>query len=328
MVIQVCILMVDGGFATTALAPMEIFQSVGVTRGDGEWNIPPRRFRVTTASVDGQPVRVVGGVAVTPTKALNDVGRADLVIVPSLGINHDAAVNLAHRDELIGWLRERYEAGAAIAGICSGVSLLAEAGILDGRKATTHWAMADDVRARYPKVNWQPEYLVTEDHNVFCGGGINAGTDLALYLVEKYCGRALALNAAKVLLVQMPRIWQSGFEAVPLAAVHDDGKIVEAQSWLNDHWADPVRLEELATRLGMSPRNFIRRFKEATQQAPLVYLQKLRVAAAKRMLENKSDSVEAIARAVGYEDVPHFRNIFKRHTGDSPSAYRRQFGAH
>jgi transcriptional regulator GlxA family with amidase domain len=171
-----------------------------------------------------------------------------------------------------------------------------------------------------------PELMVTEDRGFYCGGGVNASLDLSIYLVERFCGHDVAMQTAKALLIETPRAWQAGFAIVPLKTDHTDDTISSAQEWMHKHFGKTFSLEDLAARVGMSMRNFVRRFKEATGDAPLIYLQKLRIAAAKRMLESNHRTMQEISEAVGYQDVAFFRLLFQRHTGISPSEYRHRFG--
>src|SRR6185295_19041393 len=154
---------------------------------------------------------------------------------------------------------------------------LAESGILDGRQATTHWGVADIYRERYPKVRWRTEQFVTEDGRLFCSGGVYASIDLSLYLVEKFCGHEIALQCAKSLLLSMPRNRQSSYSVVALSRPHSDGKIRETEEYLQQHLAEELSIDSLATRIGMGPRNFIRRFKAATGRLPGAYIQMLRI---------------------------------------------------
>jgi transcriptional regulator GlxA family with amidase domain len=213
-----------------------------------------------------------------------------------------------------------------IAGVCTGVAILAEAGLLDGRRATTHWAVADQYKKRYPNVDWQPQLLVTEDRGVLCGGGVYASIDLALYIVEKLCGRDVAIGCAKSLVVQMPRTYQTGFSVVPFGSDHADAVIRRAEDWLHNHFPDDIDLDALASDMALTPRTFLRRFKTATGETPLVYLQRLRTEAAKRMLEDDRMTIQEVGLAVGYEDVAFFRDLFKRHAGLTPGAYRERYG--
>src|SRR6185369_12586923 len=281
-------------------------------------------FHVTTASADGRPVRCDGDILIQPNIALKDVGRTDLIFVPTTGLNIDDV--LERNAPIVPWLKRRSTRGVAIASVCSGVGLVAAAGLLDGKRATTHWGLAERFREKYPKVKWMPELMVTEDRGFYCGGGVNASLDLSLYLVEKFCGHEIALQTAKSLVIGTPRAWQSGFAIVPLKTEHSDDMISTAQEWLHKNFQRSFPLESLASRVGMSLRNFVRRFKQATGDSPIIYLQKLRIAAARHMLESNHRSVQEVSEAVGYQDVAFFRSLFQRHTGSSPSAYQRSFG--
>jgi transcriptional regulator GlxA family with amidase domain len=321
--IDVTVLFLDGGHASTAVGPLEVFRAAGVLWNT--WTGQPHepRFRVRSASIGGRAVRPDGPCTIQPDSALEDVGRTDLVFVPSAGIGLEEL--LARNRPVVDFLRAAHAGGARVAAVCSGVALLAEAGLLDGRPATTHWALADEYRARFPRADWRPDDLVTEADGIYCGGGVYAALDLALYLVEKLCDRAAAVQCAKALLLEMPRDCQAGFAVLPLGARHADAQIGRAEEWIHRHCREEIRFEALARELGMSPRNFIRRFKEATGLAPLEYLQRLRVRAARRLLEERHVTVQEVAAAVGYADVTFFRSVFKRHSGLAPGAYRRRF---
>jgi transcriptional regulator GlxA family with amidase domain len=321
---DVTVLILDETFSSTAVGPMEVFRHAGTL-----WNLltgAPQtpRFRVTTASSNGRAVRCDGPIRIQPDAALADIRKTDLIFVPTTGLNIDDVVE--RNAPVVPWLKRWHKRGAAIASVCSGVGLVAASGLLDGKRATTHWALADRFREKYPKVKWQPELMVTEDRGFYCGGGVHAALDLSLYLVEKFCGHDVAVQSAKALLIETPRAWQAGFAIVPLKTQHNDDAISGAQEWLHENFHKSFSLDAPARRVGMSLRNFVRRFKQATGDSPLHYLQKLRVAAAKRLLENDHRTMQEICDAVGYQDVAFFRSIFQRHTGVSPSAYREKFG--
>ncbi len=223
------------------------------------------------------------------------------------------------------WLSDRYRHGTRIAGVCSGVAFMAEAGLLKGRRATTHWGVADGFRQRYPGVDWRTDLLITEDAGLYCGGGVNAASDLSLHLVERLCGREVAIECSKALLLDMPRTHQSGYALLPLSRPHDDEHVRNIEHHLSAHYDRDMPVEELADMAGMSRRNFVRRFKVATGLMPGAYLQMIRVTAARKMLEDGAPSIEQVGLSVGYEDVAFFRRIFKRHSGITPSAYRERF---
>jgi transcriptional regulator GlxA family with amidase domain len=321
--LDVTVLLTDGGHASTALGPLEVFRDAGRLWNALQGKPESPRFRVRTATPGRRPVRPDAPYTILPDEALEDIGETDLVFVPSIGLGLTSA--LAANVELIPFIRDAHRRGSLVAGVCSGVALLAASEILDGRRATTHWGLATDCRIRFPAVRWQPEQLVTEDGGVCCGGGVHASIDLAIFLVEKLCGREVALECARSLVVDMPRACQAGFSVLPIGSAHGDDAIARAEEWIHAHCREPIRFDALARRLGMSPRNFIRRFSAATGLRPVEYLQKLRVRAARHDLEQADAGVEEIGHKVGYDDVAFFRRVFKRETGLTPSAYRKQF---
>lgn len=208
-----------------------------------------------------------------------------------------------------------------------GAAYLAEAGLLDGRRATTHWAAAADIMRRWPKVDWQPEMFVTEDTLVLCSGGVTAAADVSLYLVEKLCGHEVAMQTAKALLLTMPRTHQCGYAVLPLSPPHGDDRVRTVEAFIQANFHAGHSTETLADKAGMSERAFLRRFKAATGRAPASYLQAVRVEAAKVMLERDTTGVQLISEAVGYQDASFFRELFKRETGMTPAEYRARFGA-
>jgi transcriptional regulator GlxA family with amidase domain len=321
--IDVTVVILEDGYASTAIAPIEIFHSAGVV-----WNwlhgepLQPR-FRVRTASIHGRKVNAAGSLGLAPDCAISDIKKTDIIIIAAPG--WDVLDQIAKNTPLVPWVKKWHERGAYIAGACTGVAFLAEGGILDGRVATTHWGVADIFRKRYPKVRWQTEQFVTEDSRVFCSGGVYASIDLSLYLVEKFCGHEVALQCAKSLLLSMPRGRQSGYSVVQLSRPHSDDKIRKTEEYLQQHFDSDISIDRLAERAGMGPRNFIRRFKAATGRVPGAYLQTLRVSAAKEMLENGASSIQAVSSKIGYDDIGFFRNLFKRHTGMTPGEYRDRF---
>ena len=322
--IDVTILYCPDGSVSSSVAPLEVFYAAGT-----RWNLcvsaaPEPRFKITTVSVDGQPVIGGAGVRIIPDLPLSAIEHTDLVLIPAGGTDID--VMIEKNAAAIPWLRELHAKGALVAGVCTGVAILAEAGLLEGRRATTHWAVADYFRQRFPKVDWQPQLCVTEDRGVLCGGGVYASIDLALYIVEKLCGRDVAMGCAKSLVVQMPRTYQTSFAVLPFGQDHGDAAIRSSEDWLHNHFPDDVDLDKLAEDLAIAPRTFLRRFKAATGQTPLAYLQRLRTEAAKRMLEEDRMTIQEVGFAVGYEDVAFFRDLFKRHAGLSPGAYRERYG--
>jgi len=262
-------------------------------------------------------------LGLTPECGIADIAHTDIIILPASG--WDVQDRIARNTALLPWLREWHARGATIAGVCTGVAFLAECGLLDGRQATTHWGVADILRQRYPKVGWRTDQFVTEDGRLLCSGGIYASIDISLYLVEKFCGHEIAVKCAKSLLLSMPRSRQTGYAVVPLSRPHADDKIRQTEEYLREHFDRGLSIDRLAERIGMGPRNFIRRFKAATGRLPGAYIQMLRISAAKEMLEHGAASIQDVCAKIGYEDLAFFRSLFKRHAGMTPAEYRRRF---
>jgi transcriptional regulator GlxA family with amidase domain len=321
--LDVTVVLMPEGYASTSIAPVEIFHSAGALWQSLRGDAPQPRFRVRIASIDGAPVTSLCGLRLMPELAITEVEHTDIIVLAASGLN--VQEQIARGTALLPWLREWHARGAYIASVCTGAAFLAESGLLDGRQATTHWAVADTLRRRYPNVRWRPEQFVTEDGRLCCSGGVYASVDLSLYLVEKFCGREVALQCAKSLLVSMPRRSQTGYAVMPLSPPHSDGRIREAEAYLQERFDRAVSIEQLARSVGMSPRNLIRRFKAATGRVPGDYVQTLRVTAARELLERGGFSVQEICSRVGYEDIAFFRRLFKRHTGVSPAEYRSRF---
>jgi transcriptional regulator GlxA family with amidase domain len=306
--------------------PIEVFHSAGALWRELKGETPEPRFRVTTASVDGKPVRSpYAGLTMAPQCSIAEVTRADIVIVPTSGLELDG--KLVENSALLPWLRMHYAAGGYLAGVCMGAAYLAEAGLLNGKRATTHWAVAADLQKRYPAVDWQPDHVVTEDSRLLCSGGLTAAADVSLYLVEKLCGHEIAVQTAKALLLSMPRTHQSGYAVLPLSPPHGDDRIRAVEAFIQARYADGINNEMLSEVACMSERTFLRRFKAATGRVPAAYLQAVRIEAAKAMLEIEVAPVQTVSTQVGYEDVSFFRTLFKRATGMTPAEYRAHFAA-
>lgn len=323
-VLNVAVILLDDGYASTALMPIEVFHSAGALWRALHGEAPEPRFRVTTASIGGRPVKSpYAGLTMTPETAVDAIDRTDIAIIPSSGLCFNE--KLIENSALLPWLAKQHAYGAYLAGVCMGAAYLAEAGLLDGRLATTHWAMAPDFRKRWPNVDWRPDMFVTEDVRLLCSGGLTAAADVSLYLVEKLCGHEIAVQTAKSLLLTMPRTHQSGYAMLPFSPAHDDDRVKEAERFIQSRFREPLTGEAIARHVSMSPRTLLRRFKAATGRLPGAYLQAVRVETAKAILESDDATIQQVACAVGYDDAAHFRELFKRATGMTPAEYRAHF---
>ncbi|TCT06767.1 GlxA family transcriptional regulator [Aquabacter spiritensis] len=224
------------------------------------------------------------------------------------------------------WLARRHLEGATICSVCAGAFVLAESGLLNGRRATTHWAFAQALAARFPAIDVAVERMVIDDGDIMTAGGILAWTDLGLTLVEKLMGPSTMLATARFLLIEPPGREQRAFAAFVPRFDHGDAAVLRAQHHLHATRAQAYDLTDLAAIAGLAPRTLLRRFSKATGLRPTEYAQEVRIAKAREQLEATSEPVEQIAWQVGYADPAAFRKVFQRITGMGPSAYRQRFG--
>jgi len=321
---RITLLAIPNTIASTVLGPMDVFFQAGQL-----WNhiqglpLTPH-FRVEIVSQDGRAVQCLNKVGLTPHRSMSDVDGTDLIIIPSIS---DIPRTLERSGEILAWLRHHHGQGAHIASVCTGAFLLAETGLLDGKCATTHWGFVELFKRRYPLVHLKADRLITDEGRLYCAGALAAGIDLAIYLVEKYCGHAVAVQCAKALIHDMGRNSQAPYSVFAFQKEHGDEAIKNAQLSIEAKYAQPLDLDAVARAHGMSRRNFERRFKRATGDTPLVYLQRTRVEAAKRLLESGGHTFDQISQDLGYENSNHFRQIFKKHSGLLPMEYQRGFSA-
>lgn len=321
----------DGILASGVAGPIDVFTAANSVWADKNGNqrgtAPLFEWRVE--SPDGKPVRTASGQIVNVDGPINARTAADAVIVPGPFVA-DVARFLDKLDvlqPLLLGLRRQHERGALLASYCTGSFLLAEAGLLDGRVATTHWALAKAFEKRYPQVDLRATEVMTEQNGVLCSGAVTTYFNLALRLVEKFAGANLAAATAKMLLIDTNRIAQASYTTLTVQDQqgHSDVLVARAQRWMEKHLHQSFRLAELACHLAVSERTVNRRFKLAIGEAPLRYLQSLRIDVAKRLLETKGLNVDAVSERVGYGDLSTFRRLFRRETGLSPREYQRRF---
>ena len=229
---------------------------------------------------------------------------------------------------VVDWLSEMHAQGAMLCSACSGVLLLAETGLLDGREATIHWAFARTFRRNFPNVRLRLEKVLvtTGERQQFVMSGASASWhDLVLYLVARHFGPPAAQAIAKFMLLQWHVDGQAPYAVFETPTDHGDAAVLDAQQWLSDHFTVAAPVDEMVRRSGLAERSFKRRFKKATGYSPIAYVQHLRIEAAKRRLERTTVPIDEISWNVGYEDPAFFRRLFKRITRITPGDYRRKF---
>lgn len=294
--------------------PAEVFA------GARQWTGDPATYRVHTATLDGGPVRTSSGLRVTPDSALHDAPAAHTLLVPG------GEGTRTPDPRLVTWLREHAPRAERVVSVCTGSFLLAAAGLLEGRRATTHWAFCAALAARFPSVRVEPDPIYVRDGNVVTSAGVTAGIDLALALVEDDLGREPALAVARNLVVFLRRPGNQTQFSAPLAAqTASRPRLRDVQHWIVENPAADLSVEALAARADLSPRHFARAFHSETGMTPGRYVDRVRLEAARRQLEDTGDGVEEVSRACGYGTPEAMRRAFVRSLGTSPAEYRRRF---
>ena len=319
---SVTMLAMQNTMAATVTSPMDVFYQAGVMWNFFNGKAVTPYFDVGMVTSTGKPFKCLNGLRLVPDGSIHDVRKTDLVIVSSI-LDIDKVLN--SQGEVIDWLKSMHRQGTHIATVCSGVFVLAETGLLDGKTATTHWGFAERFRRRYPQIELKLERLITDETDLFCSGGYNAGIDLSLYLVEKYCGHEIALQSSKSMISDIGRTTQAPYCMFQFRKDHKDDQILPVQEWIEKNFDKNFNYDHLARTSGMSRRTLERRFKNATGETPLGYQKNIRVEVAKRLLENESRSFDEITYQVGYEDSSTFRKVFFKQTGLVPTEYRKKF---
>ena len=317
---RVSILATDGVFASTLMQAKDFFHMAGIryARQQGLGDQPP--FEIRLVSPDGQPVNSFSNVRVPVDGGLE---ACDVIILPAFWDDFDA---LSRRyPQVLDWLRRQHTSGTAICGEASGVFWMAEAGLLDGKEATTYWRFFREFAERFPKVLLNPDKHLSDADNLYCAGGVTSACDLYIYLIERYCGAGVAQGVARDILYEVQRSYTPGRIGFGGQKLHQDVTVRQSQHWREEHYADKFRFEDVAREHGMSIRNFMRRFQGATGDKPLHYLQRLRIETAKSLLSSTRKSIKTISYEVGYDDASFFARLFRQHTELSPNQYRRQF---
>jgi transcriptional regulator GlxA family with amidase domain len=280
----------------------------------------PGTYRIRTASLDGAPVRTSGGLTLVPDGALADAPAPHTLLVPG------GQGTRRPDPRLPDWLREQGPRAERLVSVCTGAVLLAEAGLLDGRRATTHWAYCDKLARDHPAIEVDAEPIYVRDGHVSTSAGVTSGIDLALALVEEDLGRDVALTVARHLVVFLRRPGnQAQFSAQLAAQTAQREPLREVQRWISEHPADHLTVESLAERARLSPRHFARAFLAETGMTPGRYVDRVRLEHARRLLEDTGDGVEEISRASGYGTPEAMRRAFIKALGAAPAEYRRRF---
>ena len=316
--------------ASVVYGMYDLFMSAGRDWGiilDGQPG--PGSMRPLVVSAQVGTFLAANGVRIEPQASIEECSCPDFVCVPELAIPPGEPLAGRFTQET-AWLARCYADGATLATACSGAMLLAEAGLLDGHEATTHWAYCDVLRRRYPNVQVRAQRALVvsgEGQRLVMAGGGTSWLDLALYLIARSAGVDAAMQVARINLIDWHAIGQQPFARLARSRQVDDAVIARCQTWIAEHYHEPSPVAAMVRLSGLAERSFKRRFQLATGMSPLEYVHTLRLEEAKQMLESGVESIEAIANEVGYEDAGFFSRLFRRNVNLTPAQYRRRFGS-
>jgi len=312
---RIALFIYDGAWASSVLSSLDFFQSV---------NLRAKRelFHCDIVTPTPEAAKLYSGREQLGDTHIGQDCSYDLIMLSHYWGDFERAIQ--QYPDVPGWLARQYHGGAIIAGINSGIFWAAEAGLLQGRQATTYWRHRLELQHRYPETQWQENQALTQDAGIYSSNGQNSSVDLSIHLVEKFCGAEMAAGLARDITFDNRRNYNLTLFNIAGLRQHLDDGIHKAQDWLDQHYPEKIELHVLADLIGMSKRTFIRRFQKATGEKPSRYLQRLRVEAAKHRLVNSEESIKTIGLNVGYRDIPYFSQVFKSMTELTPLQYRKR----
>jgi transcriptional regulator GlxA family with amidase domain len=324
----VAILAVPESTASTLYGMHEILESPG-----RDWAILAggtmgrSRIAPIVVSATGEPFQAANGLWVHPHGTFDDCPAPDVIAVPDLAVAPGEPLAGRYAAERV-WLRSAYADGASVAAACTGALVLAEAGLLDGQDATTHWAYCDSMAQQYPAVRLHPAraLVISGEGRLILAGGGTSWHDLALYLIARFVDAEEAMRVARLQLLDWHHAGQQPFAALTCTRQVTDAVVARCQEWAARHFAEPTPVAGMVAESGLAERSFKRRFVQATGMAPIAYVHTLRLETAKQRLETTDIPVEVVAAEIGYEDASFFGRLFRRRVGLTPAQYRRRFG--
>lgn len=307
----------------TIIAPYNLFRMANTySKRINTLKVHP--FRIDLVGLSKDPVYYQGLFSVQPTASIHEVLKTDLIIISP--IDGDMEKEVQNNIGFVKWIKkQRIENDSEIASLCKGAFILAETGLLNYKACTTHWTVHDQFQRRYPDVNLIPEKIICEDNGIFSSGGAYSILNFTLYLIERYFGRETAIWCSKISEIDFDRISQSEFIIFRGQKEHSDEPIKKAQVFIEKNFQQKLNVDQLAGLINLNGRSFLRRFKKATSNTPIEYIQRVKVEAAKKKLETTTDTIFEVMYGVGYNDEKAFRTTFKKYTGLSPKEYRNKY---
>lgn len=320
MMKKISILVAENSVIQSIADPQYCFETVNRFLN---MNGNPLMFNVELVGAEREVKLNNGLYTVHVNKLISEVEKTDLVIIPAMF--GDLPKALDSNKELIPWIIKQYNTGAEVASLCVGAFLLASTGLLNGRKCSTHWGFIDDFHEMFPDIDVQHGSIITEENRIYSSGGANSYWNLLLYLVEKFTNRETAILISKYFAIDIGRNSQSFFALFKGQKQHNDEEIKKAQEFIERNIEEKMTVEELAEKVAVGRRSFERRFKQATNNSVLEYIQRVKIEAAKRNIENSRKNITEVMFEVGYTDTKSFRSTFKKITGITPLEYRNRY---
>lgn len=317
---HISMLVCPQALASSVAIPLEMISAADTIHSLRQHQRQPS-LTLQTVALDREPITMTGGLQFQPGATLADDTQYTMVFIPGLWGNPRAAVRKL--PQALDWLRRQYDGGATICSVGTGSYFLAEAGLVNGRQATTHWRFFDDFARHYPAVQLERKKFITHQDRLYCTGSVNAVRDVMLHLVEQLFSPAVANEVARHFTHELKRSYESLLLAADPQDSHHDELIIKIQEWMQHHYGRDINMNTLAAMFGLNVRSFNRRFRQAAHKTPVEYLQEVRIHQARELLKRSNLSIAEIAFSVGYQDVSYFTGLFRRVHGVTPNAYRR-----
>ncbi|WP_425234374.1 GlxA family transcriptional regulator [Ulvibacterium sp.] len=281
-------------------------------------------FKLDLVGLSKEAIVYQGLFSIQPTATIHEISKTDLILISP--ISGDLDEGIRNNMDFVKWIKaQRIENDAEIASLCKGAFLLAETGLVNGKSCATHWTAHDLFKAKYPEVKLIPEKIICEDNGIYSSGGAYSILNFTLYLIERYFGRETAIWCSKVSEIDFDRLRQDEFIIFSGQKDHSDEPIKKAQLYIENNYQNKLNVDEIAQMLNLNGRSFLRRFKKATHNTPLEYIQRVKVEAAKKKLESTAKTVLEVMYGIGYNDEKAFRNTFRKYSGLSPKEYQRKY---
>ncbi|AFU97344.1 GlxA family transcriptional regulator [Simiduia agarivorans] len=315
---QILFVLCEHMLATSTTLPIEMLKAAESAALSHDRQI--KRLAINTVAAHKAPVETRAGFSLMPEFTLDDAPKPDMIYIPSLWRNPRPIIR--KNKALLAWLRTQYENGVIISAVGTGVCFLAEAGLLNDKAATTHWYYFDQFQRDYPQVQLKRQYFIAQAGNLYCAASVNALADLTVHFIQRMYGKPVSLHVERHFSHEIRRSYETTSYFDGGTRHHPDEEVMQAQMWLQDNYGREIKLSLVAERFDMSVRTFNRRFKAATGQSPLQYLQEIRIETAKDLLKTTNLSISEVAFKVGYHDMGHFTGLFKKLLATTPSEYR------